>query len=140
MPHDSVNTETVRACMDGWNRGDEDAWLARAHPEIEWYSAVAARMEGAETVRRGEAGLRAFWDEWHAVWDLKVELPDVRDVSDDVVLALGTMSTHGEASGVDLDTSVGWVFEFDGGLMRTVRAYLSHAEASEAAGIATRAR
>jgi hypothetical protein len=26
------NVDAVRRCLDGWNRGDVDAWLESAHP------------------------------------------------------------------------------------------------------------
>ena len=31
------NVEVVRAAFEAWSRGDLDAWLAEADPEIEWY-------------------------------------------------------------------------------------------------------
>jgi ketosteroid isomerase-like protein len=30
-----ANLEVVRGILNAWNRGDVDAWLAPAHPEIE---------------------------------------------------------------------------------------------------------
>jgi ketosteroid isomerase-like protein len=47
------NVERVRSSLDAWNRGDVDAWLRSAHPEIEWFSEVARRLEGSETVYLG---------------------------------------------------------------------------------------
>ena len=81
------NVDAVRMCLDGWNRGDVDAWLNAVHPEIEWYSEVARKMEGAETVSRGFAELRQFWDEWRAVWNLKIDVTEIRDLGD-TMLAL----------------------------------------------------
>ncbi len=40
------HVEFVRSSLDGWNRGDVDAWLRAAHPEIEWVSEVVRRVEG----------------------------------------------------------------------------------------------
>ena len=128
------NVEAVRRCMDGWNRGDVEAWMQSTHPEIEWFSAIAARMEGAETVRRGRAELRQFWDEWHSVWDLTVDLSDFRDLGD-TILAVGRIRTRGQASGVDLDSPIAYVFEFDRGLMRRARAYLDPQQATQAVGL-----
>jgi ketosteroid isomerase-like protein len=128
------NVEAVRRCLEGWNRNDLDAWLRDAHPEVEWFSAVSRAVEGAETVRRGLPEMRRFWDEWHSVWDLTVEIVETRDLGD-TVIALGRMHTRGDASGVDLDSPVAYVFEFEAGLCRRVRAYLDHAEALEAVGL-----
>jgi ketosteroid isomerase-like protein len=128
------NVDAVRTCLDGWNRGDVEAWLRDAHPEIEWYSAVSRAVEGADTRRRGLAEMRAFWDEWHSVWDLHIDIAETRDLGD-TVLALGSMRTRGEASGIDLESPVGYVFEFEGRLARKVSAYRDHAEALEAVGL-----
>jgi ketosteroid isomerase-like protein len=46
------NVEVVRRAVDGWNRGDIDAWMESAHPDVEWSSAVARQVEGAQTVWR----------------------------------------------------------------------------------------
>jgi ketosteroid isomerase-like protein len=128
------NVQAVRRSLDGWNRGDVDAWLQSPHPEIEFISAIARQVEGEETVWRGPGGLRRFWDEWHAVWNLTIEISDIRDLGDTVV-AIGRIETRGNASGVELESPVAYVFEFDGGLTRKVRAYLDPGEALQAVGV-----
>jgi ketosteroid isomerase-like protein len=128
------NVELVQRSFQAWNRGDVDSWLESAHPEVEWFSAIARRMEGDATVYRGRAQMRQFWDEWHSVWDLTIDLSGFRDLGDTVV-AFGSMRAHGKTSGIDIEGSVAYVFELEGGLGRRVRAYLDHAEALEAAGL-----
>ena len=78
--------------------------------------------------------MRQFWEEWHSVWNLTLDISETHDLGDTVV-ALGRMRTRGEASGVDLESPIGYVFEFDNGLARRVSAYLVHTEALEAAGL-----
>ncbi len=129
------NVEIVRRSLDGWNRGDFDAWLQTPHPEMEFSSAIAREMEGDATVRRGPAQMRQFWDEWHSVWNLSIDVEEVCDLGDTVV-ALGCFQARGKASGVELESPVAYVFEFEAGLIRTVRAYLSTSEALEAVGLA----
>ncbi len=126
--------EKVRSCIDAWNRGDLDAWLAPAHPEIEWSSEVGRQVEGADSVYHGVAGLRRFWEEFRSVWELTIDDLETRRVGE-TVLALGQIRVHGEASGIDLDQPIAYVFEFDGGLARRVRGYLDRQEALEAAGL-----
>ena len=128
------NVDAVRRSFEAWNRGDIDAWLESSHPEIEWFSEVARRLGGAETVYRGQAQMREFWDEWHAVWDLTIEISEFRDLGDTVV-ALGHMRAHGNASGIELEAPVGYVAEFEGGLARKLRSYLDPGQALEAAGL-----
>lgn len=133
------NVDAVRRSFEGWNRGDVDAWLGAAHPDVEFYSEVARRMQGAETVSRGVAELRRFWDDWHSVWNLKIEAAEIRDLGDTVVV-LGRMRARGEASGVNLEQPVAYVYEFEGGLARTVRAYLDPQRALEAVAHSSRTK
>jgi len=130
------NVERVRANMDAWNRGDVDGWLLAAHPEVELLSEVARRLEGPEKVYRGHAGLRQYWVEWHAVWELTIDVSDFRDLGE-TVLALGHIRTRGEASGVGLDQEVAYVYEFEAGLARRVRSYFDLREALDAVGLAS---
>jgi ketosteroid isomerase-like protein len=120
--------------LDGWNRGDVEAWLQSAHPEIEWSSEIVRRVEGSETVYRGPAEMRRYWDEWHSVWEVMIDVSEIRDLGDTVV-AFASIRARGEASGIDLERPVAYVFEFDGGLARKVRAYLDPHQALEAVGL-----
>jgi ketosteroid isomerase-like protein len=128
------NVDAARRSFDAWNRGDVDAWLESSHPQIEWSSDVARRLEGTETVYRGRSQMRQFWDEWHSVWDLTIEISEFRDLGETVV-ALGRMRAHGKASGIELEGLVAYVAEFQGGLARKLRAYLDPSEALEAVGL-----
>jgi ketosteroid isomerase-like protein len=121
----------MRRCMDAWNRGDVDAWLETGHPEIEWSSAITRRVEGDESVYRGREEARRFWDEWHSLWDLTIDVSEIRDLGE-TVLVVGRMRTRGKASGVDLEGPVAYVAEFEEGSIRRIRAYLDPAEAREA--------
>jgi ketosteroid isomerase-like protein len=128
------NVEKVRRSLDGWNRGDVDAWLQAAHPEIEWISEIARQVEGSETVYRGTAEMRRYWDEWHSVWEVAIEVSEIHDLGD-TVLVLARVRTRGEASGISLERPIAYVFEFDGGLARKARAYLDPQQALEAVGL-----
>ena len=79
------NVDAVRGSLDGWNRGDVDALVEHAHPQIEWYSEVAQRIEGSETVYRGLEEMRRYWDEWHSLWAVTIEVTEIRDLGDTVV-------------------------------------------------------
>jgi ketosteroid isomerase-like protein len=128
------NVEIVETAFRAWNRGDRDGWLASAHPEVEWSSGIQRQVEGTETVYRGHAGLGRFWDEFHALWNFDIELSEIRDLGHSV-LALGRIRATGKASGVEVERSIGYVFQFEDGLLRTGRGYLSPEEALEAAGL-----
>ena len=129
------NVEAMRKALDAWNRGDLEGWLEPTHPEVVWSSAIARSIEGREATYHGHAGMRRFWAEWRAVWDLTIEVEEIRDLGDTLV-ALGRMRTHGKGSGVDLDSPVAYVAELDGdGLAVRVQAYLDTAEALKAVGL-----
>jgi ketosteroid isomerase-like protein len=129
------NAEAMRRALDAWNRGDGDAWLERVHPDVEWSSAIAREVEGRDKTYRGRAGMLEFWDEWRSVWDLTIEVAEVRDLGD-TVIALGRIRTHGKGSGVDLDSPAAYVGEFDAdGLLIRIRAYLDQDEALAAVGL-----
>lgn len=126
------NVEAFRSALDAWNRGDRDRWLEFVHPEVEWTSEIARRMEGSERVYRGHEGMLEYWDDWHAVWDLALDLPEMRDHGD-AVLALGRVKGQGRVSGVEFDSPVAFVAEFDDdGLVVRLRSYLDHEEAVRA--------
>ena len=131
----SDNVEAVRASMDAWNRGDVEGWLEPSHPEIEWRSDVVRRVEGSDTVYRGRDGLRRYWDEWHALWQVTIHLEEVRDLGV-TVLALGRIRARGEASGIDLDREIAYVYEFEDGKARRARSYFDPQEALRAVGLA----
>jgi ketosteroid isomerase-like protein len=130
------NVEIVKASLDGWNRGDFDAWMdsSHSHPEIEWSSEVTMRMEGSETVFRGFDGLRDYWDEWHSLWDVRIDPTEIRDLGD-TILVIAQTRTRVEGSGIDIEGVVAYVFEFEGALARRVRSYLDPRRALEAVGL-----
>ena len=128
------NVNAARGAVDGWNRGDIEAWLEPCHPQVEWFSAIKSRVEGVQTVYRGHAEMRRFWEEWHSLWDLTIEVSEFRDLGD-TVLALGRIRTRGDVSRMDLESPVGYVFNFENGLIRRIRAYLDRQQALHAVGL-----
>src|SRR6266550_4024925 len=128
------NVEIVEAWARAWNRGDRDAWLAPTDPEVEWSSAIQRQVEGTDRIYKGQAEVGRFWDEWHTVWDVDIDISEARDLGDSV-LVLAVFRAKGKGSGVEIEQSIGYLFEFDDGLIRKARAYLSPREALEAAGL-----
>lgn len=129
------NVEAVRQLIDAWNRGDVEGWLKSVHPDGEWSSAILRQVEGSDAATvRGHEELRRFWDEWHELWALTIEPSEVRDLGETVLL-LGRMSTRGNESGIDLNREIGYVCEFEDGLIRRTRAYFGAEATLEAAGL-----
>jgi ketosteroid isomerase-like protein len=128
------NVERIRRNLDAWNRGDLDAWLETAGPEIEWVSEVATRFEGRERVFRGPAGLREYWDEWHSLWEVTIDVVEIRDLGESI-LVIAQVQTRAEASGVNLEGDVAYVYEFDGDVATRCRSYLDQQAALDALGL-----
>lgn len=128
------NVEAARKSIEAWNRGDVDAFLKSFHPDGEYVSDVVGQVQSADNVYRGREEIRRFWDEWHSVWDLTVQVSEFRDLGD-IVLTIGRNRARGRASGVDLDVPMAYVGEFEDGLMRRLRAYRDLDEALQAVGL-----
>ena len=117
-----TNTEIVQGTLAAWDRDDLDAWLACSHPDVEWYSEVAARVEGSDGMYRGHDGLRRYWHEWRAIWDVQIEMSEFREYGEKV-LAIGRVRARGEGSGVGLEGPLALLVELQDGLIRSARAY-----------------
>lgn len=131
MSQDHV--DTVCRNLEAWHVGDIEAWLETAHPDVEWVSDIARRVEDPELVYRAHDGVRRYWDDWHSVWDVTIDVEEIRDLGD-TILALGRVGALGEASGIGLDGPIALVYEFEDGLIRRARAYLDQQQALDAVG------
>ena len=128
------HVDAVRRSIDGWNRDDFDACVSIAHPEIEWASDLAQRIHGADTVYRGIDGVRDYWDEWHDLWQVRLDVTEMRDLGD-TVLVLAQTSAVGDTSGVEFEQLIAYSYEFEDGLARRVRSYHDPDRAFEALGV-----
>jgi ketosteroid isomerase-like protein len=126
------NVELFHRGMNAFLLGDIEPLLETSHPEIEWYP-FSAQVEG-DVAYHGHEGVRHWWANLNATFDeFEASIDEVHDEGD-IVLALGQLRARFR-SGITLDTEVGWVFRFRDGLAVWGRAYQSHADAREAAGL-----
>jgi ketosteroid isomerase-like protein len=126
------NVELFHKGMGAFLRGDIEPLLETSDPEIEWYP-FSAQVEG-DRAYHGHEGVRRWWGNLNSTFEeFEASIDEVRDQGD-VVLALGRLQARFR-SGISLDTEIGWVFRFSDGLAVWGRAYQSHAEALEAAGL-----
>jgi ketosteroid isomerase-like protein len=126
------NVEALKRAIEAYNRRDIGPLLESSDPEIEWYP-FTAQVEGGEAYH-GHEGLRQWWANIDAAFEeFEATMDEVRDL-DDTALALGHLRARFR-SGVTLDTEIAWVIRFRDGLGIWGRAYQSHAEALEAAGL-----
>jgi ketosteroid isomerase-like protein len=128
--HDAAMIDALRRVYEAFNRGDFDAAVAIAHPEIEVVPV------GGQASLRGAEALRA-WMEPDAFEEQRIEPLDFR-VEGKKVLVRQHTQARGAGSGIHLDQEVWTVFTFDDGLLVTrMASYLPHqeSEALQAAGL-----
>jgi ketosteroid isomerase-like protein len=126
------NVSLFQKAIEAYNRRDIEAMLVLSHPEAEWYP-FTAQVEGDDAYH-GHEGLRQWWANVDATFEeLEASVEESRDLGD-TVLALGHLHARFR-SGVTLDTEIGWLTRYRGGLAVWGRAYQSHADALEAVGM-----
>jgi ketosteroid isomerase-like protein len=133
------NVEIARRLFEefqaGLERGDPGTWFdsETVADDFEWI--VPTPLEG-RSVWRGREGFVEFmrtWIEEFDDWSFRVER--WIDAGEDRLVALTRQSATGKGSGVPVELNLGQVWEFEAGRVARVRAYLTHAEALEAAGL-----
>ena len=121
---------SLRRIYEAFNRGDFDAAIAVAHPEIEFVP------PGGQSSLRGAEAVRA-WMEPDAFEEQQIE-PVEFSIQGNKVLVRQHTRVRGAGSGIELDMEIWAVWTLnDDGLATRLEVYLPHqeAEALEAAGL-----
>ena len=127
------NVDAVRSSLDGWNRGDIDAWLGTTHPDIEFHT--SGTYLGIDPVYRGESGLRRFWATFREPWEsLRIRVDEAREIGGDEVLALCSFEGHAR-DGMTVRRDVAYLFRFVNDQSVRVDSYGGWKDALEAAGL-----
>ena len=114
------NAEIFLRAADATNRGDVEALLAVTHPEAV-AEPIRAATEGAYV---GHEDFRRFMADTAATFELfRAEYPDVHELEDGRVLAIGTTSVRGRGSGVEASVPSAVVTEYRDGLMWRFKDY-----------------
>lgn len=108
--------DSFRRGMNAFGRGDVEAALEDIHPEVEFIPMRAA-VQGAF---HGHEGMRKFFrDNEENFESFHVSYPDVRHVGENRMVAVGTLTVRGKASGVEAEVPSAVVLDFrDGKLVR----------------------
>ena len=130
MPQENV--ETVRACLDAWNRGDWDAALVAAAPDVVLdASGIAGEWRG---VHRGRDQVKRQWDSFVEPWkSVRSEVEEYIDAGEHVVARV-TGRFLGR-DGIEVQTKTGFCFTFRDGLMTHDLVANDFGEALAAAGL-----
>ena len=127
------NVRQVRAAIEAWNRGDLDAALAVAAPDLEVdTSSTVGEWRG---IYRGRDAARRFWqtffvDPWESV---RVEIDEVIE-ADDHVVTRRTGHFVGR-DGIEVTNRTAWCWTFRGGELTRLLVANRLDEALEAAGL-----
>jgi ketosteroid isomerase-like protein len=83
----------------------------------------------------GHEGVRQWVrDIDEALADIRLELPEIRDLGDRIV-AVGRLHARGKASGAETESPFSCVVEWKEGKATRILSFLDHKEALEAAGL-----
>jgi ketosteroid isomerase-like protein len=121
---------SLRRCYEAYSRGDFDAAIEIAHPEIEFVP------PGRQSPLRGADAVRA-WMEPDAIEDQRIEPIEFR-INGNKALIHQRNRARGAGSGIEFDIEMWAVWTLDdNGLATRMEAFLNHeeGEALEAAGL-----
>jgi ketosteroid isomerase-like protein len=124
--------EIVRRVLDARNRGDVDAVMAYAAPDIEFdLSASPGPFAG---VYKGREAVLRLWRAWSEVFsEMTWEAEELIDAGDAVVVPV-RFHSRGRGSGVETVARAVHVYWLSDGAVVRYRQCQSHPEALEAAG------
>ena len=122
----------LHEAVDAYNRGDVEAFLKHAHPEVEWHP-FSAQAEGGGAYE-GNEGVRRWWSNLVSSLDeFDMNVNEWRDLGD-TVIAFGELRGQFK-SGIALEQEVALVARYQAGLLVWARVYRTRAEALEAVGL-----
>jgi ketosteroid isomerase-like protein len=126
---EGANVEIIRRGLDAYNRGDVEAVLETADPDIEFVPLRSLIVGGSYL---GHEGIRRFFEDLDEEWENFSISNEAFREREDSVLLLGEFKARGKASGVEVRSPVAWLFELHGGKVVRMRAYSSQDEALRA--------
>jgi ketosteroid isomerase-like protein len=126
-----ANLEAFRRTAEAISRGDVEASLALAHPEV----SIEPLRAATEGTFEGQEGFKRFLADTAETFELfEPDYTDVRDLGDRV-LAIGSIRVRGRGSGVETDIPTAAIAEYRDGLLLRFKDYAEARVALEAAGL-----
>ncbi len=125
----------VSQSKDSFNRRDPEAMIDRWDPDCEWHPFITAEIEGAKGYR-GRDGIRQWFRDTDEMFsEVAWHVEEFQQLGDGRVLVLGQLEARGRASGAEVKSAIGQLFELRDGKIVRGWAYPSHKEAGRAAGL-----
>ena len=125
------NVEVVRAAYAAFNARDVDGLLRLSAEDCEWQP-LRAQLEGI--VYQGHKGVRQFVRDMDEDWEaFRIDPLEFHDRQERVAV-IGRVSALGQ-SGVEVDSTAGFVFELQRGRIRRIISHSDPEAALEAVGL-----
>jgi len=126
------NVEAVRAIIEDFNRGDYEAALSRAAPDLVFdLSRATGPFRGVFALDQA----RSFLNDLSATWEAsRIEPHELIEVGEQVVVPW-TYSATGRG-GIEVRSRTTWTFAFRAGAVARLSMYQERREALEAARLA----
>jgi ketosteroid isomerase-like protein len=130
------NIRLLEAGLRALNDRDVSASEAVAADDLEWRPAATAGGNLERKIYRGKRAMIEYWTDLDADFDeTRFFIDRVEPLGDDRLLYRGRVKARGKASGVPLDFAVWGLWQIREGKFARGVAFLTEAEALEAAGL-----
>jgi ketosteroid isomerase-like protein len=127
----ATNAELVRAVLGAYVSGDEQALRDLMDPDVEIYAEPGLINAGTY---HGIDGFFEWIDQWEEAWDeIEYELGEPIDVDERFIVMPVRIIGRGAGSGLQTDSTFGWMYEWVNGRSTRFHVYSSAEGAVEAA-------
>jgi uncharacterized protein len=127
------NVEIVRRSLKAMADGDVEELLSLYAPEIEFLPLTGTHVGSGGY--RGHSGVRDYFAEAEAVWDVVRPEPEAMQSVGDDVIVFGHCAIRGKASKLETREAMAWVITVRDGKIARHRVFRTGKQALEAAGL-----
>jgi ketosteroid isomerase-like protein len=125
------NVERIYQTLVAYQQGDEEGLRQLIHPEGEIYGAPGIVNAGTYY---GYEGFRQWVSQWEEAWEeISYELGEIVEVDEAVLVAPVHIVGRGAGSGLEIDRTFAWLYQWKDGKMFRYQVHPSVEEGLEAA-------
>jgi ketosteroid isomerase-like protein len=131
------NADRLREMFDRfWGERDLNAGRDVLSENIVWRGLNEAALDGD---RHGLRAVSKFFAEWLDAWDDYDNQVEIHELTPDLIVTESRFSGRGKGSGIEFETQLGQVWEFEAGKVVRQTMYRTYDEAVQAAKALTHA-
>jgi ketosteroid isomerase-like protein len=125
------NEQRVYEMLAAYQQGDDEALRQVIHPEGEIHGAPGIINAGTY---HGFEGFRQWVSQWEEAWgEIDYSLGEIVEVDESLLVIPVHIVGRGAASGVEIDMTFGWLYEWEDGLVIRFQVHTSFDQAMAAA-------